>query len=92
MKTHRPSIQAKQWIAFFLFIILSTISSWGQIVITGTVVDETQVPAGNGSSYREDACTIADFGQVALCFAVNNGYDVDFYIKDITFEEYIEEN
>ena len=48
--------------------------------------------AGNGSSYREDACTIADFGQVALCFAVNNGYDVDFYIKDITFEEYIEEN
>ena len=44
MKTHRPSIQAKQWIAFFLFIILSTISSWGQIVITGTVVDETQVP------------------------------------------------
>lgn len=47
--------------------------------------------AGNGSSYRDTPSSIADFGHVALCFAVNNGYGVDFYIKDIVFEEYIPE-
>lgn len=47
--------------------------------------------AGNGSTYRDTPCSIADFGHVALCFAVNSGYGVNFYIKDITFEEYIPE-
>ena len=47
--------------------------------------------AGNGSTYREAPCSIADFGHVTLAFAVNSGYGVDFYIKDIQFEEYIPE-
>lgn len=47
---------------------------------------------GSGSAYRDTPCSIADFGHVALAFAVNSGFGVDFYIKDITFEEYIEEN
>lgn len=46
--------------------------------------------AGNGSSYREEPCSISDFGHVTLAFAVNSGYGIDFYIKDITFEEYEE--
>lgn len=45
--------------------------------------------AGTGATYRDTPCSIADFGHVALCFAVNSGFGVDFYIKDITFEEYI---
>lgn len=47
--------------------------------------------AGTGATYRDTPCSIADFGHVALCFAVNSGFGVDFYIKDITLEEYIPE-
>jgi hypothetical protein len=43
--------------------------------------------AGNGSTYRENPSSIADFSHVALVFAVNTGHNVDFYIKDIKLEE-----
>lgn len=44
MKRHNPSVNIRHRVALFLFFMLSTLSSWGQITVTGTVVDETQVP------------------------------------------------
>lgn len=44
MKRHHPSVNIRHGIALFLLVLFSTVSSWGQITVTGTVVDETQVP------------------------------------------------
>ena len=44
MKKHYPSVNVRHGVILFLFTLLSTLSSWGQITVTGTVVDETQMP------------------------------------------------
>lgn len=44
MKKHHPSVNMRHGLVLFLFVLVSTFTSWGQITVTGTVVDETQVP------------------------------------------------
>jgi hypothetical protein len=47
------------------------------------------VQSGTGDIVRETPGSIADFGHIAICFAVNNGYGIDFHVKDIELTEYV---
>jgi TonB-linked SusC/RagA family outer membrane protein len=44
MKKHHPSDNLSRRVFLFLFAMFATLTSWGQITVTGTVVDETQIP------------------------------------------------
>lgn len=44
MKRHHSSVYVRHGLVLFFFTLLSTLTSWGQITVKGTVLDETQVP------------------------------------------------
>ena len=97
--TIRP-LNVRHGITLILSLIFSILTSWGQIIVQGTVVDEPQVPIPGANVVikgENTTGTITDFDKIVLMISINNGsssanaYGVDFYFKDIEFREYIPE-